>query len=210
MSQTGAGARARSEFIAPGKTKDDWKKLSKLLVPGGDSNVWAEAFDTYLLARLRSRYLGPIEMVRDKGAWEGEGFTIVSIQCALIEFLAATRAGKKYRHKNAQPPHEYQSSRKLFVDFLFQTAPFDKLFSEGEAEDFYSNVRCALLHEARTKDGWIIWVTGAVSVDCHKKIVHRDSFQAVIEDYIDDYGVALTADASLQEAFIRKFDDLAA
>jgi hypothetical protein len=197
-------------LIAPGKTKDDWAKFAKLLVPGGDANVWAEAFDTYLLARLQSRYLRPIGMVRDKGTWEGEGFTIVSIQCALIEFLAATRAGKNYRHKNARPPHEYQNSRKLFVDFLFQTAPFDKLFSEGEAGDFYSNVRCALLHEARTKDGWIIWATGAVPVDCHKKIVHRDSFQAIIEGYINDYGIALTADASLQEAFVRKFDDLAA
>lgn len=210
MSQTAAAASARSEFIAPGKTKNDWVKFAKLLVPGGDANVWAEAFNTYLLARLQSRYLGPIGMLRDKGRWEGEGFTIVSIQCALIEFLAATRAGKKYRHKNAQSPHEYQNSRKLFVDFLFQTAPFDKLFSEGAAGDFYINVRCALLHEARTKDGWIIWVTGAVPVDCKKKIIYRDSFQATIEGYINDYGLALTADASLQGAFIRKFNDLAA
>lgn len=210
MSQTATSASPRSEFIAPGKTKDDWTKFSRQLMPGGDADIWAEAFDKFLLARLRSRYLKPIAMVRDKGEWEGEGFTIVSIQCALIEFLAATRTGKNYRHRNPQPPHEYQKSGELFVDFLFQTAPFDKLFSKGQAEDFYTNVRCALLHEARTKDGWIIWVTGAIAVDCQKKIVYRDSFQSVIEGYINDYGIALTADIPLQEAFVRKFNDLAA
>ncbi|PZV38833.1 hypothetical protein [Mesorhizobium kowhaii] len=210
MSSTVTSGGARSELIAPGKTKDDWTKFAKQLVPGGDANIWAEAFDKFLLGRLRSRYLKPIAIVRDKGEWEGEGFTIVSIQCALIEFLAATRAGKNYRHKRAQPPHEYQNSRELFVDFLFQTAPFDKLFSKGDAEDFYSNVRCALLHEARTKNGWIIWVTGTIAIDRQKKIVYRDSFQGVIEGYINNYGIALTADASLQEAFLRKFNDLAA
>ena len=210
MSQTTSGANVRPEYIAPGKTKDDWTNFSKRLVPGGNADVLAEAFDTYLLARLQSRYLKPISNVQDKGSWEGEGFAIVSIQCALIEFLAAIRLGKKYRHNNPQPPHEYKNSRKLFVDFLFQTPPFDKLFSEADAGDFYSNVRCALLHEARTKDGWIIWVTGAVPVNCRKRVVYRDSFQALIEGYIDDYGMALTADVPLQEAFLRKFNDLAA
>ncbi|RWH82633.1 MAG: hypothetical protein EOQ86_05015 [Mesorhizobium sp.] len=209
MSQTAAKVSARPELIAPGKTKDDWTNFAKQLVLGGDVGVWAEAFDTFLLGRLRSRYLKPIANVQDKGPWEGEGFTIVSIQYALIEFLAATRLGKNYRHDNPKPPHEYKKSSKLFVDFLFQTAPFDKLFSEADAKDFYSNVRCALLHEARTKGGWIIWVNGAAPVDCKKKIVYRDSLQAVIEGYINDYGMALTADVPLQEAFLRKFNDLA-
>lgn len=200
----------RSELIAPGKTKKDWTNFARQLVPGGDAELWAEAFDSFLLARLRSRYLKPIGMIRDNGALEGEGFTIASIQCALIEFLAATRAGKNYRHKNPQGPYEYSGSRDLFVKFLFQTAPFNKLFSEADAGEYYSNVRCALLHEARTRDGWIIWVNGPVPVDCQKKVVYRDSFQSLVESYIDDYGLDLTKDAPLQEAFLRKFNDLAA
>ncbi|GGJ49533.1 hypothetical protein [Sphingopyxis bauzanensis] len=141
---------------------------------------------------------------------EGEGFTIVSIQCALIEFLAAIRAGKNYRHRNPQGPYEYSASRDLFVKFLFQTAPFSNFFSEADAGEYYSNVRCALLHEARTKDGWIIWVNGSVPVDCQKKVIYRDKFQSVIESYVEDYGLNLTKEASLQEAFLRKFNDLAA
>lgn len=203
-------AGLRPEYLAPGRTKDDWKTFANRLIPGGDTDLWAEAFDSFLLARLKSRYLEPIEMILNQGKWEGEGFTIASIQCALIEFLAATREGKNYRHGKPQGPHEYNGSRKIFVDFLFQTAPFDKLFSESDAGDFYSNVRCALLHEARTKDGWIIWGSGTVAVDCKNKIVYRDTFQRLIEQYIDGYGLELTTNAPLQESFIRKFNDLAA
>ncbi|PQZ52126.1 hypothetical protein CQ052_03890 [Ochrobactrum sp. MYb15] len=203
-------ASARLELLAPGKTNRDWSNFSKCLSPGRDPDLWAETFDAFLLGRLKSRYLTPIGMIRDNGTWEGEGFTIASIQCALIEFLAATRAGKNYRHKNPQGPYEYNVSRDLFVDFLFRTEPFDKLFSKIDAENFYSNVRCALLHEARTKAGWIIWSSGAVAVDCKKKIVYRDSFQTLIEQYIDDYGRALATSIPLQEAFLRKFHDLAA
>jgi hypothetical protein len=143
------------------------------------------------------------------GAREGEGFTIASIQCALIEFLAATRVGKNYRYKNPQGPYEYSGSREIFVNFISQTAPFDKIFSEASASDYYSNVRCALLHEARTKNGWIIRGSGPVPVDCSRKIIYRDSFQSSIESYINDYGLALKKEVLLQEAFVRKFNDLA-
>lgn len=57
----------RSELIAPGKTKNDWVNLAKQLLPGGDEAFWAAAFDNFLLARLRRRYLEPIAMIRDRG-----------------------------------------------------------------------------------------------------------------------------------------------
>jgi hypothetical protein len=195
--------------IAPGKTSDDWHCFARNLVPGGDELLWAEAFETFLFARLRSRYIGPIRALRDGGKLEGEGFTIVSIQCALLEFLAALRAGKKFRHENPTPPHEYKNSSGLFCDFLQMTDPFCKLFTKSQAKDFYANVRCGLLHEARTKNNWIIWASGTPAVNADKKIVYRDTFQDVVEQYIRDYGISLLKDVPLQEAFIRKFNDLA-
>lgn len=209
MKPSVANAPVRSELIAPGKTKDDWRDFAKKLVPGGDEVLWAEAFDGFLLGRLRSRYIDPVNAVRHASKWKGEGFTIVSIQCALIEFLAALRAGKKYRHKNPQPPHEYKNSGDLFCDFLRKIDPFDKLFTKAQAKDFYANVRCGLLHEARTNGDWIIRASGTTAVDCSRKIVYRNSFQDLIERYIHDYGLALAGDVPLQEAFIRKFNDLA-
>lgn len=46
-------------------------------------------------------------------------------------------------------------------------------------------------------------------MDCQRKIVYRDSFQDLIERYIQDYGRALLEDIPLQKAFVRKFNDLA-
>ncbi len=200
---------ARSQLIAPGRTKEDWHNFAERLVPGGDGGPWKEAFEGFLLARLQSRYITPIAAVRDALKWNGEGFAIVSIQCALIEFLAALREGKRFRYENPKPPHEYRNSRDLFCDFLRRTAPFASLFTKAQAWDFYGNVRCGLLHEARTKGEWIVWASGSPAVDCQRKIVYRDSFQELIESYIRDYGRALVGNALLQEAFLRKFNDLA-
>jgi len=199
----------REILLAPNRSATDWRLLSKTLVVGDATSRWDKAFDEFFFRRLESRYLKPIRVLQDKGSWEGEGFSIVSIQCALLEFLAACRGGLIYRHKNPIPPYEYNLSGDLFATFLSTTAPFNALFKLEDAVEFYRQVRCALLHEARTKGGWIIHSSGRMGVDCTRKIVFRNTFQTQIIDYINDYGRDLLNDTDLQAAFIRKFDDLA-
>lgn len=200
----------RETYLAPRGSGEDWRKVSSQLVIGGDASLWADAFQQFFFERLESRYLEPIRLLQDEGSWEGEGFSIVSIQCAMLEFLAACRCGMIYRHRNPQPPFEYSASGELFASFLAQTAPFNALFTPDTASEFYRNVRCPLLHEARTKGDWIIQASGGLGVDCPRKIVFRNTFQKNITDYIEAYGHALVADPDLQAAFVRKFNDLAA
>ena len=91
----------------------------------------------------------------------------MAIQCSLIEFLEATRLGKTYRRPTKAQPlgqYEYFTSGDVFAAFSFKRSPFSKTFNEEAAEDFYLNVRCGLLHEARTKGGWRIWADGPDSV----------------------------------------------
>lgn len=94
--------------------------------------------------------------------------------------------------------------------FLRDRKPFSLTFSDTTARDFYAGVRCGLLHEARTKNGWKVWAGTSIGqiADPAKRIVYRDGFQAGLLSYIKEYGTALQADAALQSAFIRKFDDL--
>jgi hypothetical protein len=68
------------------------------------------------------------------------------------------------------------------------------------------------LHEARTKDGWRVWARGRDErvIDGEKRIVYRDTFQTALDMFIEWYGETLKSDATLQAAFIRKFDDLCA
>lgn len=151
--------------------------------------------------------------MQDNGTYQGEGFSIVSIQCALIEFLAATHSGLAYRFLKAGEvlgPYEYSMSRQLFVDFLQRVPPFSGVFTTPAiATEFYGSVRCGLLHEATTKNGWRIHACGPAAIDAAKKIVFRNQLQTLILSYVEDFGAKLPEDEDLQAAFLRKFDRLA-
>ena len=198
-------------YIAGKLTTDDWRKAKSALVVGGSPDEWASVYESFFRQRLVLRYLNPIELLTKNGSWEGEGFSIVSIQCALIEFLAATRAGAKYRFlKKGETlgAYEYSSSSGLFQQFLSGVTPFSNSFDANSAKEFYQSIRCGLLHEARTQNGWRLWVSGTKPINTASKVVYRDALHSCITTYLEAYGKALLGDQKLQEAFIRKFDDL--
>lgn len=200
-------------LIAGSKTTDDWQAFCRTLAVGGDAAQWEMAFREYFLARLRLRYLDPIKILQENSRFEGEGFSIAAIQCTLIEFLESTLQGISYRYApggKGLGPNEYSSSKKVFVDFLCNRQPFSNDFDETLAESFYVGVRCGLLHEARTKNGWRIWAQGPVGsvVSRHPPIVYRNNFQTALETFIDWYRIELQSSTELQEAFIRRFDSL--
>lgn len=201
-------------YIAGAKTRADWYAIRERLLLS-DAQAWREAFTEYFKARLQLRYLHPICILQEHGSFRGEGFSIVAIQCSLIEFLESTAQGTNYRYqKRGEPPgdHEYSSSQSVFVAFLRDRAPFSRVFDDASAQDFYFGVRCGLLHEAQTKNGWRIWAEdhfGAIA-DVENRIVYRNGFQAALLEYIESYGTELQVDTNLQQAFIRKFDNLCA
>jgi len=202
-----------SGLIAGWKTAGDWRALRAVLVIGGSPDLWRQAFADFYQTRLQLRYFNPIKVLQDHGTFQGEGFSILAIQCTLVEFLESTIQGIKYRHLRRGEtlgPYEYSSSRDVFVSFLVKREPFSKEFDDPLALDFYAGVRCGLLHEARTKGGWRVWARGpdGAVIDRDRRIVYRDNFQVALEAFIESYGTALVADTALQEAFVRKFDDL--
>jgi hypothetical protein len=198
------------DFISGWKTAADWVAARQALVvgqPGG----WDAAYADFYRERLKLRYFEPIELLQANGGMRGEGFSIVAIQCSLIEFLESTAQGINYRYvRGRQQPggFEYSSSREIFVSFLTKRPPFDATFNAAAADDFYASVRCGLLHEARTKNSWRIWADGPAVADTQQKIVFRNSFQDALLTYLAGYAQRLPQDASLQEAFIRKLDYL--
>lgn len=204
-------------FIAGRRTIKDWKAFQPTLIPGGDPKPWEKAAKDYFEARLVSRYLTPIETLQQSGSRRGEGFSIVAVQCSLIEFLESTVQGTSYRYlprrKGLQPSgqYEYSSSGDIFVSFLINRPPFKNDFTTQDmARDFYEGVRCGLLHEARTKNGWTILAknSSGQAIDANQKIIYRDNFQTALLAFVGWYKGALPSDRALQEAFIRKFDSL--
>lgn len=202
--------------IAGNKTSADWQSSKASLVVGGNQTLWKEVHQEFFLKRLSLRYLNPIETLQERGNREGEGFSIVALQCVLLEFLASTVKGKSYlhNHKPKTPPDPkdpfYSNSKELFVEFLHTYSPFKSSFNRKTAEDFYTGVRCGLVHEARTKNGWIIRANKSSKnmIDLKSKKVNRYALQDAIIDFLKWYEKELLTNKSVQEAFIVKFDNL--
>lgn len=199
--------------IAGWKTPDDWKALKSVLLTRPNLAHWEEAYTEYFLERLRLRYLEPIRVLRENSFYQGEGFSIVAIQCSLVEFLESTLQGLKYRYLRKGErlgQHEYSSSKDIFVKFLTSRKPFCDHFDTNVANDFYVGVRCGLLHEATTRNGWTIWGKdpGGRVIDATQKILFRDNMQDTFLTFIDTYKNDLISNHKLQRAFIRKFDSL--
>jgi hypothetical protein len=209
-------ARATSDFFIAGKKKvSHWRAFETRLTVGGTPTLWKKAFTDYFHARLSSRYLKPLKTLQESGLMRGEGFSIVAIQCSLIGFLESTIQGKSYRYRrNTDPPlgqYEYSNSSGMFESFLMNRPPFDGEFiTQLLAPDFYASVRCGVLHEARTKNGWTILAkskTGQL-IDANLKIVYRDNFQSWLLKFMKWHKAELPLGGNLQEAFLREFDSL--
>ena len=188
---------------------EDWPAVLAVLSAAPDAYDWAAAFHVCLQTRIEKRYRDPIRLLDAAGPWKGEGFTIVTIQCALLEFLAALERGWNYR---VSAPwgvnHQYSQTKDLYVEFMWRRAPFSRVVTtEAQALTFYKDIRCALVHEAQTKNGWKIRAgdRSSLAIDFTRLIVNRNKLQNLIDTYIADYGLSLTTTPALQQAFIRKF-----
>ncbi len=200
-------------YIAGTKTPEDWKSLRPRLQAGNNRAAWETAFADFYLARLNLRYFNPIKLLQNHGTFQGEGFSIVAIQCSLVEFLETTIQGTSYRYLRRGEtlgPYEYSKSGDVFISFLTKREPFRQVFDTAAATAFYEHIRCGLLHEARTKGGWKIWAQSpnAKPIDANTKIVFRDDLQTAFEKFLQVYRSDLLTSADLQAAFIRKFDSL--
>ena len=68
-------------------------------------------------SNLRTRFLNPIDWILEKRHDCGEGFSVVALQCVLIEFLEAFYQGSLYTTSKKPREFEYNSSKQLFSDF---------------------------------------------------------------------------------------------
>lgn len=211
--------------------KEQWNLMRPLLTNQYAYNgSWMDVIAMFR-QRIENYYLKPIKAIKDPGKLKGEGFTILTIQCALIEMFAAFKNGQIHNHRKRPggPSFEYKLADDCFIKFL-QTEPIfenhfymlngrrkilDQPFS---AKDFYSSVRCGLMHEARTKGHWVInakktyqgsqriFITeeaGLIRVD-------RNILNELLTEYLENYITELSAlnqqGNDMRRLFARKLD----
>lgn len=212
------------------KTKKDWMEIrSKLISDFNNEQTWKEVSELFNL-RLESRYFQPIDCILDMKTTSGEGFAVMTLICSLIEFLESSYQGKIYNFSlKKETKFEYKDPGQKFKKFLTGHEPFKAVFSKEIidqleekvtlADDFYSNVRCGLLHEAATKNGWVIKTQSknnssnlrCVIFEGNQKIIYRDLFFEEIKKYVCNYLQEIKNGNidGLREKLCRKIDSLA-
>jgi len=154
----------------------------------------------FLCERYEERFFGPIGCLIGSKT-QGFGFAVMSLCCLMIETIECYRLGWP-----ASSPAELKKLTKLSDDILSIVPPSYRLvgpfspkkfsseiafksffdapehhtyFREfaGKGGDFYNAVRCGLLHQAQTKKGWRIRMSG----NCYQEFawgisINRDQF----------------------------------
>jgi len=196
--------------IANNFTNSDWDKLeNELKADFTNIGLWNRAFGVFE-SRLCERYILPVEDIQNNSSVIGEGFSITTILCSLIEALETFYEGKCYKYEKPRTNTEYGNgnSKQLFVNFLTTKEPFKSSFDAKLAEDFFKNVRCALLHEAMTRNGWKIRIDTDTLVKQanEEKILNRFYFLQGLKDYIKCYKGEVLGSKDRKNAFIRKMN----
>ncbi|MCC5935591.1 MAG: hypothetical protein JJU35_15190 [Balneolales bacterium] len=211
----------KSIRISKSFTVGDWIELRQKLSTDSNEN-WSKAIEVFD-DRVSSRFLDPIHKIKKEDVHLGEGFSITALSVILCEFLAAFELGKIYKTDTPDgdlAPHEYSKSSRMFTEF-WKTSVFEKKMSSDCKGRFYGDIRCGLVHEARTKGNSVIISDKSDKLpDEHNKgkfyykqggeyRFNRDLFLRTLEEYIRDYRKRLSEDSGLKKKFILKFDELA-
>ncbi|AIN75130.1 hypothetical protein O8E88_001351 [Flavobacterium psychrophilum] len=203
--------------IAGKLTIKDWKELAVRLKNEEDEN-WGLAFH-FFEERIRTRYLNPINAILNMDLKTGEGFAVVNLQCSLIEtiesfingWIFSTNPYGWFKNEIALGKNDKAlNNQEIFKSFFDKRNPFIELNIRGD--EFFKYVRCGLLHETQTKNGWKIRAYG-VDKSIDSKIIYRDIFQKDIETVIENYkNLILKNDkitsVELRENFIAKFNHI--
>lgn len=203
--------------ISKSFTVGDWKNLRANLLHSDEK--WPEALEVFE-NRIQARFIDPIEIIKSNGKNEGEGFTIALISVVLLEFLAAFELGKIYKtNKEGLSPNEYYSGIKLLKSFLISSSVFRYHFdSNSKIQKFYENIRCGLVHEARTLKNDVIISKNSIkntNIDLiyffenGENRLNRDLFLLKIIEHINEYKTRILGnDIELRNKFLLKMDEI--
>ena len=179
--------------ISPQYCRDDYHNL-KLSVTSCESN-W-ECAVNILKDRIQGRYINQIDLLSND--INSNGFAIMALNCLLIEALYQFENGLKETKK---------SNKKEYANFLKKLDAVS--FSDGStAEDFYTHIRCGILHSAQTKaesrlsdrEGFVI------AVENNVLIVSVAGLSNLVKNHFNSYVNRLLDpnETELRKNFIKK------
>ncbi len=166
--------------IAPNFDSTKWKTLQ---LDDPESSDWGIAV-AVLSGRIQERYFDPMDILiaaeKDKPATKRRfGFSILAIDCLLIETLGAFLLGLTDTDSK---------SKKVFSEFLTTRIQFSGDFDVVTAEQFYTDFRCGILHQAEVGRSSKVWSVGdLIQIKDNGIIVNRNEFHKRLKDDFEVY-----------------------
>jgi hypothetical protein len=146
-----------------------------------------EALGKFIQDRFEERYFRP--------ALESErrhGFGLMAIACLVLETLESFYQGL---------PDTLHQSRRMFRDFFRRPTQLS-VFGEG-GDWFFEDIRCGILHQAESRDGWRIKQTGPL-IDTTAKTINALEFVLELRNAVADYAGEIQRDEASWELFKTK------
>jgi hypothetical protein len=132
------------------------------------------------------------------------GFLKMAISCLTIETLESFRQGKKDTKGKGV-------GQKMFEDFFEIEQTLFPGFKDISA-DFYSSIRCGILHQAETTNAWrILRKKDASLLDKTNRVINATKFVKALEKSLDNYVESLkTSDfnATIWKRALFKIEDV--
>ncbi len=146
----------------------------------------------FIVERFTERYISPLK-TRTK-----HGFCMMAVNCLMIETLECFYLGWEDTTQRGD-------GLRAFKSFFNRNEGFKDF--RNVAGSFYGDVRCGILHQAETKNGWHIIRRGDLFVPSTKTI-NATKFQTELEKALKNYGELLnSADWNEKEGRWEKFRD---
>lgn len=155
------------------KSKTTVADYKQMIQQGKKANVI-----TFIRDRFTERYITPLEAVPKE---QKNGFCIMAISCLMIEALESFRQG--WPDTNGKSAH-------AFFSFFNGNGNF-KIF-RMDAQAFYKNIRCGILHQAETSGGWkITRLASKPLFDVGTKTINATKFHRELGHSLQQYCDAL-------------------
>jgi hypothetical protein len=133
-----------------------------------------EALTDFIYHRFYNRYIKHVKSM-------DSGFLKMAVCCLMIETLESFKQGLK--------DTKAQGGKKMFKEF-FKGEKSNFPDFESIYEEFYSNIRCGILHQAETTNGWRILRAGMI-LDKTNKTINAEIFVKALEKSLLDYKTVL-------------------
>ena len=187
--------------IAPGIRVSEWIALN---LNDDNSPDWDRAIEIFS-TRIEGRYIKPADMLVAAEAEQAAidrnfGFTVLAIDCLLIETLQAFREGLVDTRRKGE---------RTIKNFLTQRPLFAEYFDDALAGRFYDEYRCGILHQAEIKNDSLVWSEGElVFLWKGKMIINRNEFHSRLKTELNRYLEALqrNSEKDLRRNFRKKMD----